>query len=104
MAGRKPPSEPNFFNTLLGKLGLGAEPAPPPRKGGKRRRKRRPDEAGAPGYAPEGEEGASPFADYDSHGGLMEPPAEGTGFGDALSYEAAAAAGYAPPAPSLPSF
>lgn len=104
MAGRKPPSEPNFFSTLLGKLGLERTPQPTAKKagGGKRRRKRRPDEGQAPGaYAPEAEEGASPFADYDAHGGLMEQPGDSP-FADALSYEAAAAAGYAPPTPAIP--
>ena len=110
MAGRKPPGEPNFFSTLLGKLGLerASQPAPKKAGGGKRRRKRRPDEAGpggVSGYAPEGDEGASPFADYDAHGGLMEQPGEGE-FADTLTYEAAAAAGDAPPTPTpaLPAF
>ncbi len=119
MAGRKPPSEPNFFSTLLGKLGLERTPPPKAKKGaGKRRRKRRPDEAaevadaGDLSYAAD-EADASPFADYDAHGGLMtegnerssmDQPGEAGEFADALSYEAAAAAGYAPPTPSLPKF
>lgn len=111
MAGRKPPSEGNFFSTLLGKLRLGdsAEPPPVPKKG-KRRRKRPPGvEAPAPYQGEIAETGdVSPFADYDGTTGLMDMGPGG--FDDALRYEAAAAAGYAPPMadldvePTLPSF
>jgi predicted regulator of Ras-like GTPase activity (Roadblock/LC7/MglB family) len=120
MAGRKPPSEPNFFSTLLGKLGLERTPPPPTKKGtagGKRRRKRpAAAEGGDAGYAPPDafapdDGGPSPFADYGAAGGLMDQPGE-PDFADALTYEAAAAAGYAPPparaeaapAPALPRF
>jgi predicted regulator of Ras-like GTPase activity (Roadblock/LC7/MglB family) len=98
MAGRKPPSEGNFFSTLLGKLRLGdpAEPQPAPKKG-KRRRKARPSEGAPALYASDiGETGnVSPFAEYDAQGGLMDL-GQPNGFDDALNYEAAAAAGFAP--------
>ncbi|MDB5098254.1 MAG: Roadblock/LC7 family protein [Cyanobacteria bacterium RYN_339] len=104
MAGRKPPNQPGLWTLLLDKIGL----APQPKKGkkgtGKRKKAggrpiggtQRLDVAGgdpaldalvgAP--IPEAPEGASPFAQYGQESGM--------GFADALGYEAAAAAGYAP--------
>ena len=102
MAGRKSTPEPTFFNMLLGKLGLGAQPAVQ-----KKRRKRVPRAEDA-SHATDREdanfsldEDVSPFAVYGAQSGLMErdtpeepmPP---------LSYAEAQAAGFAPPPPLAP--
>lgn len=90
MAGRKPPTKPDILTMLLGKMGLAPVKK---KKNGKRRKsgapRRRPAEDASFAEAYAGEAGESPFADYGAESGL--------GFEEA-SYEAAAAAGYAPPA------
>jgi predicted regulator of Ras-like GTPase activity (Roadblock/LC7/MglB family) len=102
MAGRKPPTSPGLWTLLLDKIGL--SPAPKQIKKGKRRKngprggttRLDPGAVGDPALdaiiqaplpGPAGPE--SPFAQYGQESGL--------GFSDALGYEAAAAAGYAPP-------
>lgn len=87
MAGRKTPTKPDILTMLLGKMGL----APVKKKKSKRRKggapRRRPDGDASFAEAYASETGAGPFADYGQESGL--------GFEEA-SYEAAAAAGYAP--------
>jgi predicted regulator of Ras-like GTPase activity (Roadblock/LC7/MglB family) len=107
MAGRKPPTNPGLWTLLLDKIGL--SPAPKEVKKGKRRKngprgattRQDPGVVGDPALdaivnapipGPPGPE--SPFAQYGQESGL--------GFSDALGYEAAAAAGFAPPMGSLP--
>jgi predicted regulator of Ras-like GTPase activity (Roadblock/LC7/MglB family) len=91
---------------LLDKIGLAPQPKKG-KKGGKRKKaggkpggtQRLDVAAGDPALdalvsapIPEAPEGASPFAQYGQESGM--------GFADALGYEAAAAAGYAPPVPA----
>jgi predicted regulator of Ras-like GTPase activity (Roadblock/LC7/MglB family) len=108
MAGRKPPNQPGLWTLLLDKIGLAPQPKKGKKAGGKRKKPgakpggtQRLDAVGDPALdalvsapIPEAPEGTSPFAQYGQESGL--------GFADALGYEAAAAAGFAPPVPATP--